>query len=155
MSSQCTAVQGVIIWSRKTLQDFNNDADDGQLVGMSFTKKRNDTHLRLTWNSAMRQHLASKCSQWYFRIAGNDCNDPAPINGVVYTSVKNNYWNNAHRHGTIIGVCRGTLTGALLTGDHQIAINVGNCPNHHGGDTASGWDSTTTTMIKEKLCPSN
>ena len=128
MSSQCTALRGVINWSQRTVQNFNNEVDDVRLVSISFTKKRNDTHLRLTWNSAMRQHLASKCSQWYFRIAGNDCNDPAPINGVVYTSVKNNYWNNAHRHGTIIGVCRGTSAGSILAGTHQITMNVrSNC----------------------------
>ena len=101
----------------------------------------------------MRQWNTDKCSQWYFTIDGEQCTDPAPVNGILCYGGHRICF---HRHSTIIGVCRRTDAGDIHAGTHQIAMHVGNCqfapPEFNGGDAHTGWLSTTT-MLVEELCP--
>ena len=119
---------------------------------MSFKKQRDDTHLRLTWTSSTKQNAAEKCNQWYFTIDGRECSNPAPINGNVYLATLSSA--DIHRFGTIIGVCRGTSAGNILSGSHQIAMNTRNNCNrqYSGADGYTGWQSTTAVIVEE-LCP--
>ena len=72
----------------------------------------------------MRQKLYGKCSQWYFTIDRHECSNPAPIDGIVYHAIASGLDMDQHRHGTIIGMCRGTSAGNILSGPHQIAMNI-------------------------------
>ena len=132
---------------------MNSELDNGKLVSMPFKKNRSDTYLRLTWSSNMRQWNQRKCSRWHFKINGSECTDPAPIDGSIYQDINQNGRSlNEHRHGTIVGVCKGTTSGSLQSASYQISMNVKDCPVYPGGNAYSGWFSTSTMMIEE-LCP--
>ena len=152
---QCASTRGVVGWSSKAWKNLNSALDNGQLVSMPFKKSRSDTYLRLTWGSKMRQMDHNKCSQWYFMINGRECSSPASINGNIYHHIylPSRPNNNAHRHSTIVGVCRATNAGTLRSASYQISMNVRGCPGSISGDAATGYGSTST-MIVEELCPS-
>ena len=147
LAVQCAVNHGVVGWSSKAWRR-NIDVDNGELMRMSFNKRRSDTYLRLTWSSNLRQYKQQACSQWYFKINGKECTSPAPVDGNVYQEIA----ANTHRHGTIVGVCRATSAGTFPSGSHQISMNVRGCPGWTVGDADTGW-SSTTTMIVEELCP--
>ena len=148
LAVQCAVNGGVVGWRSNAWTKLNNDNDNGQLATMSFHKRRSDTYLRLTWSSNMRQEVNHQCSKWYFQINGRECTSPAPVDGNVYQSID----ANIHRHGTIVGLCRGTSAGTLQSASYTISIRVGGCPSFHTGNAFSGWYSTST-MIVEELCP--
>ena len=102
----------------------------------------------------MRQQTYRRCSQWYFTIDGLECSNPQTINGIVESYVEMGRSHSELRQGTIIGVCRGTSVGYIISCSHQVAMNIrNNCNGRHpGGDGYTGWQSTTT-LIVEELCP--
>ena len=140
--------RGVVGWMSKAWTNLNNGIDDGQLVSILFEKSRNDTYLRLTWSSNLRQRTDAQCSKWYFKINGRECTSPAPVDGNVYHNIA----ANTLRHGTIVGVCRATSAGNLQSASYQISMNVRHCLGFTNGDAYSGWASTSTMMVEE-LCP--
>ena len=142
--------RGVVGWRSKAWKNLYNDIDNGQLVSMSFKKSRSDTYLRLTWSSNLRQYRNGRCNQWYFKINGNECSSPAPVDLSIYQNLGTPH--NIHRHSTVVGVCRATSAGTFRSASYQISINVRDCPGYLNSDAYSGWLSTSTMMVEE-LCP--
>ena len=160
---QCTVTQGVISWKSQALQwhQILHPTGAGQLARMSFSKRRSDTYLRLTWSSNFRMIGNGKCAQWYFMINGNRCTLPGSVEGTLsyITTLQgasgSSLTLNSHRHGTITGVCKGTSAGSLGSGSHTVSVWVGQCPLRTDlgvGDVYSGWDSTSHFIVEE-LCP--
>ena len=143
---------GLVGWQYKTWPRLNDEQNEGVLASMHFTKKRNDTVLRLTWNSDLRLFGQEQCLLWYFTIDSKQCAHPAPVNGAVYFHVVGANRINSHRQSSIDGVCSGTKDGVLLAGPHFISINVGRCQLQGGGDAYTGWQSVSTMFVHE-LCP--
>ena len=142
--------RGVVGWRSRAWKSLNNEVNDGQLVSMSFKKSRSDTYLRLTWSSALRQSRNGACSQWYFKINGNECSSPAPVDFTIYQNMRSPH--DIHRRSTVVGVCRATAAGTLRSASHQISINVRGCPGQTAGNAYTGRLSTSTMMVEE-LCP--
>ena len=142
--------RGVVGWRSEAWKRLSRDVDNGQLGSMSFKKSRSDTYLRLTWSSNLRQYVNGQCSQWYFKINGNECSSPAPVDLNIYQSIGGPH--NILRHSTVVGVCRATAAGTLQSASYQISVNVRNCLGYSTSDAYSGWLSTSTMMVEE-LCP--
>ena len=142
--------RGVVVWRSKAWKSLNRGNTYGQIVSMSFKKSRNDTYLRLTWSSNLRQYYNGQCSQWYFKINGNECSSPAPVDLNIYQNIGGAH--NIFRHSTVVGVCRATAAGTLQSASYQISVNVRGCPRWTAGDALTGWSSTSTMMVEE-LCP--
>ncbi|XP_035693974.1 collagen triple helix repeat-containing protein 1-like [Branchiostoma floridae] len=78
--------------------------------------------------------------RWFFTVNGEECNNPAPIDGVVYTTGV-----NVHRVSTIDGLCYNLPTGPLT-----VTLNVGTCADGHaGGDAYTGWNSYSRVILEE------
>ena len=154
---QCASSHGVVAWSSKAwvLNSTIATIANGQLVSMPFKKSRNDTYLRLTWSSSMRQQLHKKCSEWFFKINNEECSSPASISGLVYHAIEDHghsHHSYQHRHGTVVGVCQATRSGKLTSSSYEISMNIRDCPGYSGSKSDTGWRSASTIMVEE-LCP--
>ena len=70
-------------WQQYSWSSYSN-SDNGLIKEEIFTKKENETSLRITWNGNLRiQSCSSCCRRWYFTIDGVECN-PRHINGLLY-----------------------------------------------------------------------
>ncbi|XP_066266625.1 collagen triple helix repeat-containing protein 1-like, partial [Branchiostoma lanceolatum] len=123
--------------------NLNNDADSGKIVDCQFNKVSSTTALRLTWNGDLRYTVTGSsagCMRWFFTVNGEECGNPAPIDGVVYTPGV-----NIHRVSTIDGLCYNLPAGPLT-----VALNVGTCADGtNGGNAFTGWNSFSRMILEE------
>ncbi|XP_035693944.1 collagen triple helix repeat-containing protein 1-like [Branchiostoma floridae] len=121
--------------------NLNNDADSGKIVDCQFNKASSTTALRLTWNGELRYHGfgSSACLRWFFTINGEECSNPAPIDGIAYT-----YGFDIHRVSTIDGLCYNLPAGPLM-----VALNVGTCAHGQAADAMAGYNSSSRVILEE------
>ncbi|XP_078613507.1 uncharacterized protein LOC144883124 [Branchiostoma floridae x Branchiostoma japonicum] len=120
--------------------NLNNGADSGKIVDCQFNKASSTTALRLTWNGVLRYTGSSGgCARWFFTVNGEECNNPAPIDGVVYTPGV-----EIHRVSTIDGLCYNMPAGSLT-----VAFNVGTCAGYAAGNAYTGWNSYSRVILEE------
>ena len=89
--------------------------------------------------------------RWFITINGEECADPAPIDGVVYTI--NGSAINIHRSATITGICRGTAAGSLDVGLTTATLNVGMCGGFNETFNAYTGKQTLSTVEVEEMPP--
>ena len=158
---QCTVHGGLVRWRSAVWKPLYSDANNSQIVNMTFTKSRSDTYLRLTWSSNMRQLINDKCSQWYFMMNGHGVrfttnqSMPTYINKLIYPAIANLPTFTAME--PLSGCVKATSSGPLQAASYLISMNVRDCPGvgrFRGSDAYTGWASPST-MIVEELCPPN
>lgn len=87
------------------------------------------------------------CGRWFITFNGEECSDPAPIDGVVHslnaTSV------NIHRSSTITGLCSGTRSGPLAGNQsYTVLLNLENCGTNNL-NAYTGFEGVTSMVIEE------
>ena len=115
----------------------------------TFNKLTSDTSLKVSFRGNTGVNGNNKCSRWYFKINGNECNLPATIEAIGY-----NYWPsgniNQHQlhHRSFDGYCENIPQGAV-----RVELWVGQCINGALGDARTGWNSVSRIMIEEVSRP--
>lgn len=144
---QCT---GIVGYAAKVFPAKNSNAQAAQLASLVYKKKRPETLLRLLWSSNTRNKAAGSCARWYFKIDGQECSEPQPVEGLLYQSVS----SNIYRYNTLVGFCRSTAAGVIDKGNHTITVHVGKCRIRSlttGTNAYSMW-ATGSTMQVDEYC---
>ena len=87
------------------------------------------------------------CGRWFITFNGEECTNPAPIDGVVHSF--NASTVNIHRASTITGLCSGTTSGPL-TGNtrYSVLLNLENCGSEDV-NAYTGLEGVTSMIIEE------
>ena len=122
----------------------------GQIASITFTKKRADTVLKLSYSSSIRTVGAGKYLRWYFKIDGQECIKPTPIDIGMYQDTN----DNTHIPAVLTGICESIVkSGASLpAGQHTITVHVGQIFNYPIAHGISQWHTTSILEIQE-MCP--
>ena len=117
--------------------------------GSDFNKTRPDSALLVTFNGNIRLTDCSDCCmRWFVTINGEECTQPAAIDGVIYTV--NGTDVNIHRGSTITGVCEATSSGSIGVGAVEVVMNLGTCGGFNETfDSYTSLRSLSTIEIKE------
>jgi len=87
------------------------------------------------------------CGRWFITFNGEECSDPAPIDGVVHSV--NASLVNIHRSSTITGVCKGTSSGPFVKGmNYSVVLNLENC-GEDNLNAFTGLEGVTVMFIEE------
>jgi len=120
----------------------NDYRDIGLIWDCSFTKKKDNTVLRVVFQGNI--HLGgcgSCCKRWFITFNSAECSGPLPIDVVIW--IRNKDQDN-HRHGAIEGYCDNIHKGKV-----RVGINIGNCPGYGNSDGSTGWNSVSRLIIEE------
>ncbi|XP_065888407.1 uncharacterized protein [Dysidea avara] len=138
------------VWHHCVVPDLNDPRDNGTIndTECSFTKKGNDTDIMVSWDGSVRVlHCNECCGRWFITFNGEECSNPAPIDGVVHSF--NASIVNIHRYSTITGVCRGTQSGSFVKGmNYSVVLNLENCGNENL-NAFTGLEGVTVMYIEE------
>jgi len=120
--------------------------DDGRDVGLIrdcvFTKKKDDTALRVVFQGNIYLGGCSTCcKRWFITFNGAECSGPLPIDAVNY--IRQGGQDN-HRPGAIEGYCENIHKGTI-----RVGINIGNCAGYGNVDGYTGWNSVSRLIIEE------
>jgi hypothetical protein len=113
-----------------TTQHGPADGRDSGFVAkrtLAFTKKNDDTKLRLTYMDNMRVYGNGKACYWEIRVDGKPC-----PSGVIRGDRHNSGSENPHRFHSIIGYC-----DKIRKGSRQVSVFVGQVAG--GSDCYTGW----------------
>jgi len=111
----------------------NNDGREGGYVSnreVTFTKKEDDTFIRIMYSDNMRLHGHTSHGRWNVMICDSGgggcdhCKDPGPLQHWKYSSHQHNWWMNDHHHGTLMGICRKTGNRELKKGTYKLRIMI-------------------------------
>ncbi|XP_046846817.1 collagen triple helix repeat-containing protein 1-like [Xenia sp. Carnegie-2017] len=121
-----------------------NDAKDhGLIQNCVFTKRFDNTSLQVFYGGTLRIYRCNGCcKRWYFTFDGVECNNPFPIDGVLYMA--NGKSQNILQYCHIEGYCNKIHKGKV-----QVGFWVGNCAGYGNADAESGWNSVSRIVIKE------
>ena len=126
------------------------DSDSAEIASISFTKKQNYSHLRLSYSGNIRtSNSHGKAARWFFKINGQECSTPTEIDITMYQSVNDEILIPSY----LTGICTGTAAGKIAAGQHQITVHVGKLSSHQLADALSGWASTSFLEVQELYPP--
>ena len=110
---------------------------------------QSDTALKVSFQGNMRvEGTLYKCSRWFFKFNGNECNGPMTIEAVVYNGWPSSAGNpNLLHHRSFEGYCENIPQGTVT-----VELWVGSCPGYTG-DAYTGWRSVSRIMIEEVSRP--
>lgn len=120
--------------------------DSGPVPGreLTFTKKYNDTKLRVSYSDHFRVNGAGKACRWEVYFNGLPCSQPGRVAYDVYVDS-----GNTHRPATVLGYCESTSAGSLDAGDViDVNVLVSNSPGYSGSDCYTGWQSDATWLLE-------
>ena len=107
-----------------------------------FTKKKDDTSLRVVFQGNFHlERCSGCCKRWFITFNGAECSGPLPIDAVNFIRHSN---QNNHRHGAIEGYCDNIHKGKI-----RVGINIGNCAGYGNSDGTTGWNSVSRLIIEE------
>ena len=128
---------------------INIESGSAEIASISFTKKQNTSHLRLSYSGNVRTKISpGSAARWFFKINGQECSTPTKIDIAMYQNVR----DNTHVPGYLTGICTGTAAGKIAAGQHQITVHVGKHSDFSLAQAYSGWASTSFLEVQE-LCP--
>eukprot|EP00050_Salpingoeca_kvevrii_P018477 m.74626 g.74626 ORF g.74626 m.74626 type:complete len:387 (-) comp8063_c0_seq2:103-1263(-) len=120
-----------------------NFAGNGRIASCTFTKKYDNSVLKLTWRGNLRVICASCTQRWYLTVDNRECK--AAIDTALY---ENSVTDNFHRISSLTGFCPELSDSTVLkAGQHTIAITTGTVSG--SGDPYTGWSSTSSFIIEE------
>ena len=136
--------------------------DSGMIRTITYQKARNDTILRVAFNSPLATGNNVGCNEWYIKFNGNECNLPAPISSSL-TTITNQPAHPYHWTLTpaeISGFCSSTSSGTLTPGAVEISVHVRSCRldswigDAHTGPAIfdDGVAPTTSSIVVEEYC---
>lgn len=127
-----------------TSAPFETSQNNGDIQGVTYTKKHDYTYLRVHFRSNSRgvYNQVAYCVRWRFLFNGNECSNPNKINSNIYHDRN----RNEIRNFELSGICYDSY-GA---GDMNIKVRTGSCDNgHHHGNAYTGWRTDSTMIIEE------
>lgn len=126
---------------------FQSERNIGTIVQMRFTKEHPFTALKVTWEGNFRQKTCTNCcAQWWISIDGSRCTNFEDITTSIFST---SAAIDRFAPTTISGVCLQSGGVSILEGDHNIKLEVGNCPGFLITNTASGFFSTSRMIVEE------
>ena len=108
-------------------------------------KKSHATAIRVLYQGTLRTYCSSGscCNRWYFTFNGNECGNPATIEGIIYGGPAK---DDPNRVTQIEGHCEKLPAETISVGFY-----VGKCirspRDHH--DAYSGWNAMSRIVIEE------
>lgn len=134
---------------QRTVGYGKDGRDSGYLDGRNlvFTKKMDDTSIRILW-SDNRRALGYSYGYWEIYINREQCTDPGNMRFWIHQKVGNGY-SDLHQMSTFIGYCSATTSGPLIAGTYNIEIQI------HGkgddGDYYVGWNNSQFVIEAEEV----
>jgi len=120
----------------------DDNRDTGLIKECPFTKKKDDTVLRVVYQGNFRViGCGNCCKRWFITFNGAECSGPLPIDAVLW--IKNSNGDN-HLPGSIEGYC-----DDIDKGNIRVGINIGNCPGYGNSNGNTGWNSVSRLIIEE------
>ncbi|XP_065826902.1 collagen triple helix repeat-containing protein 1-like [Oscarella lobularis] len=123
----------------------NSGLNAGLLKACNFVKKSHATAIRVLYQGTLRTYCSSGqcCNRWYFTFNGNECGNPATIEGIKYGVPAK---DNPNRVTQIEGHCERLPAGTIAVG-----IHVGKCVRdpRDQHDANSGWNAMSRIIIEE------
>ena len=105
-----------------------------------FTKIRDDTALRVVYQSNFRLYCNQCSKRWFITFNGNECRSPLPIEAVMW--IRSSSQDN-HLPGAKEGYCINISKGKI-----RVGINIGNLGKaNSNGET--GWGTVSRLIIEE------
>ena len=153
---------GIANWQYYPCVKCVSTTNEGVIRTVFYQKTRNDTILRVAFNSPIANGNDLGCSEWFIKFNGRECTAPAPISSSVTTFLhqpSNSYhWDVAPAE--ISGYCSATSKGKLTKGGIVVSVHVRPCTlrGRHGDAhtgpayVAEGPASTTSSIVVEEYC---
>ena len=101
----------------------------------TFTKKEDNTLLRLMYSANIRVAGNANSANWYFQIDGSKCTQPGDIDIYLYESSS----SYSHSPAVLTGICSATSAGKLLAGSHVITVHVKSSNFVYTGHTSQSF----------------
>ena len=122
-------------YAYKSFRVGNGD-DNGQVLPstFNFTKKENNTLLRLMYSANIRV-VGGGVAYWYFQIDGSKCTQPGDIDIYLHESSASYSYSPA----VLTGICSATSAGKLLAGGHVITVHVKSSSDAFTGDISQSF----------------
>ena len=129
--------QDVVGYAYKSFR-VGNDDNNGQVLPstFTFTKKEDNTLLRLMYSANIRATTSGSSASWYFQIDGSKCTQPGDIDMTLYESSVSSY---SHSPAVLTGICGATSAGKLLAGSHVITVHVMSDYNAYTGHASQSF----------------
>ena len=105
-----------------------------------FTKLRDETALRVVFQSNFRLYCNTCSKRSYITFNGAECSSPLPIEAVMWIRSSN---QDNHIPGAIEGYCHNIGKGKI-----RVAINVGNVGKGNS-NAETGWATVSRLIIEE------
>ena len=120
----------------------------GRIARMTFTKKRDNTVLRVTFSENIRVMGRGVAVRWFITIDGQECVKPSKLDIAMYQSDPT---ENSPIPSVLVGICQANAAGQIKKGTHNIDVNIG-ATSYPLGTPLSGFYSTTFFEVQE-VCP--
>ena len=163
--------RGIFAWNYYPFVNFRNRKNRANLISIIYKKKREDTTLRVYFESTLGQSLHGGCSEWMVRFNEEDCVQPAPIISLIYNNWSSNIKKNNRPNelnvapAVVSGFCNATVTmEPIEAGDVRISVHVRPClvkkrgpaaviprGNAHTGTPGNGH--STSSLLVQEYCP--
>ena len=119
----------------------------------TFTKKRNDTVLKISWEGNIAlEGCKFCCMRWYITVDGEECGDPGTIDAAIHQDLgplTDQF--DLRRPASVVGICRGLPSSPFFpVGNYTIGLVVGECANFQETyNVLTGYNSVSRFIIEE------
>jgi len=128
-------------WKQCAWNKRNEGKDVGLINDCLFNKTKDETALRVVYQSNFYVRGNTVCKRWFVTFNGAECSGPLPIDAVWWIRKID---QDNHKSGSIEGYCENIHKGKI-----RVGINIGNCPGYGNSDGYTGWNSASRLIIEE------
>jgi len=128
-------------WKQCAWNKRNEGKDVGLINDCLFNKTKDETALRVVYQSNFYVRGNIVCKRWFVTFNGAECSGPLPIDAVWWIRKID---QDNHKSGSIEGYCENIHKGKI-----RVGINIGNCPGYGNSDGYTGWNSASRLIIEE------
>ncbi len=140
-------VNGDLIRTIARFQSYTagDGTDSGALIGrnVSYTKRRADTGLRVSWSDNFRVVGNTQACRWEVLFNGVSCTSPGPI---VFDKYEGGTSSNRHDPATVFGTCFGLAAGTV-----NVTTRTTTVPGYGVGDCYTGWNGQLVSFEVEEV----
>jgi len=132
-------------------------SDDGRDHGwineryVEFTKKQDDTYIRVFYHDNFRVHGHGSWARWHVMICDSNgngcdyCNNPGRMQHWLYAYHQHQWWMNDHWSASIAGLCKSASNRNLRAGNYRLKVYMDNARY----DIYTGHNQYDTFMVDE------
>ncbi len=121
----------------------------------TFTKQRNDTVLKISWDGNIAlEGCLDCCMRWYITVNGEDCGNPGTLDAAIRQDLTDGGLSeqfDLRRPASVVGICRGTPSAPFLSpGEYTIGLVVGECTRFlETYEVLTGYNSVSRFIVEE------